>query len=146
MTTALEKIQEMSLWKAMEAGQCAYRTCSPAGEYNCKHLYALSSDICNYYNCPIVQSRYISFQRQDKSVFMIEKIPGKPLKDTWVESELEGDFRSNEKSITKKLASFPEEIRNPALRKAKTVFSIVEKFKSALESEIEEEEEEGEED
>ncbi|MHA2297109.1 MAG: hypothetical protein ACXAEU_11305 [Candidatus Hodarchaeales archaeon] len=68
---------------------CAYRGKNKLSHTKtCSHLFSLSGK-CKLNHCPIVQSKYLTFQLDEGNnlIIMIEKTESERISDNWIETE-----------------------------------------------------------
>ena len=115
-----DTLEVTSIWQSVRHGHCAYRTSAPSGERVCKHPFALTMK-CIFSDCPIALPKYVGLNREENSIYMLEKDSSRPFAEMWKEREISGE-RSE---VEKLLSSYPEKMQERALAKFESLLSIV---------------------
>jgi len=115
-----ETLEITSIWQSVRHGHCAYRTSALSGERICKHPFALTMK-CILSDCPIALPKYVGLNREESSIYMLEKDSSRPFAEMWQEREISGE-RSE---VEKLLSSYPKEMQKRALAKFDNLISIV---------------------
>jgi hypothetical protein len=110
----------ISIWQSVRGGQCAYRSGAPSGQRVCRHPFSLTLK-CALHDCPIALPKYVGFNRQETTIYMLEKDASRQFSEMWQERALSGD-RSE---LEKLLESYPPGMRVNALKKFDGLQSIV---------------------
>ena len=64
---------QLAIWKSIERTHCAFRAKDQSGQgMTCGHLFNVEPR-CAGDLCPIVNSNYLTFQREETTLFMVEK-------------------------------------------------------------------------
>ncbi len=129
-------------WETIKQGQCAYKGQLTPGKVTCSHLYSLSGR-CGFSDCPIVQPHYVSLQRQETTLFLLEKKPGS-LSEQWSEEELEGDKDTMKIIVSKKAQILAPRLQEALIERFEILNNLIEDLRSGYgeEDELEESEDE----
>ena len=143
-------IKELVTWKSIENAHCAFRARGLyETELSCGHLFNVEPK-CARNLCPIANSSYLTFQREETTLFMIEKQVGAipTPAEAWTEVELQGTKEELLAKIDGKIKEFDlsPELASKAKRKFERLHDLVTEIKAGLEqAELPEEAEEPEE-
>ncbi|MFQ5978225.1 MAG: 60S ribosomal protein L28 [Candidatus Heimdallarchaeota archaeon] len=130
-------IKELVTWKTIEAAHCAFRARGPNGqELTCGHLFNVEPK-CAGNLCPIANSNYLTFQREETTLFMVGKQAGPTptSTQTWTEVELQGTKEELVETVEKKIEelSLSSELATNAKRKFERLYELVTEIKVGLE-------------
>jgi hypothetical protein len=129
-------------WKYLDKGHCAFKSAasSPA-KARCNHLFTITGEH-RFIDCPLVQPRFYSFQRQENLVYLIEKNPEAAPAAMWGFTELPLDREKARKVVERKIKGLPEELVEAIWRRFEHQFDVAEIIKTTQELAEEEEDEE----
>ncbi|MFX0113221.1 MAG: 60S ribosomal protein L28 [Candidatus Hodarchaeota archaeon] len=144
-----KSIEELVTWKTIEQAHCAFRARGPYGKgLTCDHLFNVEPK-CAGNLCPIANPNYLTFQREETTLFMVEKQTGRAPTpaQAWTEVELQGTKEELEEKIEKRIKEL--DLSPDLVKKSKNKFErlhdLVTEIKAGLAQaelpEIEEEEE-----
>lgn len=131
----MNSLDKKAKWRHIGQGHCAYRSKSPTLHKKlCNHLLSVTTD-CQFSTCPIIQDKYISFQRYEDVVYKIEKDASKKLADMWTETELKGETSIVKKEVEKTLKKYSPAMAKLALRKYEYLAQLATEYKESMEEE-----------
>ncbi|MFX1511701.1 MAG: 60S ribosomal protein L28 [Promethearchaeota archaeon] len=126
-------------WETIKQGHCAYKGQLTPSKITCSHLYSLSGR-CGFSDCPIVQPQYVSLQRQETTLFLLEKKRGS-LAEQWSEKELEGDKKAMKAIVDKKAQVLAPRLQKALMERFEILTNLIEDLRSGFgdEEKLEEE-------
>ena len=128
---------QLAIWKSIERTHCAFRAKDQSGQgMTCVHLFNVEPR-CAGDLCPIVNSNYLTFQREETTLFMVEKKTkfSRAPAQAWREEELQGTKGQLQDKIKKRIQelNLAPNLSNKARRKFERLYDLVTEIKSGLE-------------
>ncbi|NHJ02757.1 MAG: hypothetical protein EAX86_11520 [Candidatus Heimdallarchaeota archaeon] len=127
-------------WNYLDTGHCAFKTKSTKpGKIRCSHLFTVTG-AHKFTDCPLIQPTYVSFQRQEELVYLIEKHPKEAPASMWGFTELPADREKARKIVEKAVKNLNHDLKQTIWNRFEQQFDVAEVVKASEELKEEEEE------
>ncbi len=138
-----DQLLKYATWKTIENAHCAFRGKGQNQQgLVCGHLFNVEPKCANNI-CPVANPNYLTFQREETTIFMVKK-QSKDIRiptQAWSELELKGSKNELIEQIDEQIdeLKIPLLLSQKAIRKFERIFDLIDEIKTGLEqAEIEE--------
>ncbi len=118
-------------WKYLDKGHCAFKTSSTKpGKIRCNHLFTITGTH-KFNECPLIQPNYVSFQRQEDLVYLIEKNPKEAPASMWGFTELPVERDKARKVVEKAIKNLNPDLKQAIWSRFEQQYDVAEVVKAS---------------